>query len=397
MLRQLNKEVEEGALVDISTLNSLRKHAEENTMSLWGVEQVVDSVEAGLDKAIVKGLEVFVETVEKMPLASDRPPPHLLLHNAALSRRSSRSSMRSLESGTTMVDNQSPVRRSLHLNSAADDDSTSDDSSSIDQQPLSPFSKRNSGFSHKFQKHHAHKRRGSTQTPTSTNSTIPPTSPLSPTAVPASLPPAKPRKLEWFKVKSGLDIPADADPAGYDAEGQPLYVARVEYNGGMQLGKAGRHFPEILLPCNGTELALDGVEFEVLTSLEGTRWHEVTNSANGGKVPFGAVFGGYEADGSLCYVARAFVNVPRPSVVNLGGNNNNGGGGGIGALVGGIGALGMRDSVNTLAQLFSTTRRATTCLCPGRVGEHLGGAQVTNAGKEYRPVNPFEVLVMNSD
>ena len=48
--------------------------------------------------------------------------------------------------------------------------------------------------------------------------------------------------MEWIKVAPGETHQySQAQQAGFEMDGQPLFVARVSHDGGQQLGKAGRH------------------------------------------------------------------------------------------------------------------------------------------------------------
>ncbi|RDB26043.1 hypothetical protein Hypma_006139 [Hypsizygus marmoreus] len=68
-----------------------------------------------------------------------------------------------------------------------------------------------------------------------------------------------PSPLVWVLVR-GKDIPANAIVAGEERR-QPLYIARTFYEGGICIGKAGRHLPRgAAIPFNGLEVHVDSYE-----------------------------------------------------------------------------------------------------------------------------------------
>ncbi|KAJ3292848.1 hypothetical protein HDU76_007119, partial [Blyttiomyces sp. JEL0837] len=143
--------------------------------------------------------------------------------------------------------------------------------------------------------------------------------------------------LGMWVVTSGLDIPDNAMEAGYDLDGEPLYVCRAWLGGGLHLGKVGFHMrtgPSI--PYGGKEIGIDG-EYELA-----------------GGVPANAIPAGFEEDGRLFYVGRAVVSKQRSW-------------------------LEKRQSV-----------------CPGKAGPHLKCCNIGFDGKEMG-ITPFEVLVYDGD
>eukprot|EP00727_Mastigamoeba_balamuthi_P002181 m51a1_g11960 hypothetical protein (330) ;mRNA; r:794768-796064 len=66
----------------------------------------------------------------------------------------------------------------------------------------------------------------------------------------------------WQTVMPGT--PIQGTQAGHDVGGQPLYVARMYFNGTMCLGKAGQHLGGIAMPFGGKENHITGQVFETL-------------------------------------------------------------------------------------------------------------------------------------
>jgi hypothetical protein len=92
-------------------------------------------------------------------------------------------------------------------------------------------------------------------------------------------------------------LPQWAMPAGFEADGTPLYIARASFNGGLQVGKVNPTHTSAYIPWGGKENPVTA--FEVYTG--GGRWVP----ANSAEVPAGAIVGGKEADGTPLYIIRA--------------------------------------------------------------------------------------------
>ena len=100
-----------------------------------------------------------------------------------------------------------------------------------------------------------------------------------------------------WKKASGGRVPDGAAVAGFEANGEPLFVARAAYQGGIHPGKVRLAFGAANIPYGGAEVKV--ADYEVL--LGEVRWVK----ASGGRVPDGAVVAGFEANGEPLFVARA--------------------------------------------------------------------------------------------
>eukprot|EP00727_Mastigamoeba_balamuthi_P012927 m51a1_g8257 hypothetical protein (322) ;mRNA; f:173559-174775 len=67
----------------------------------------------------------------------------------------------------------------------------------------------------------------------------------------------------WVTVAPGQRIP-DSGAAGHDIGGEPLWVARIPFEGGLCIGKAGNHLHGITVPYGGKEHHITSQPFEVL-------------------------------------------------------------------------------------------------------------------------------------
>lgn len=109
----------------------------------------------------------------------------------------------------------------------------------------------------------------------------------------------QPVRDTWVRVSNG-NIPANAFPAGNEANGFTLYIARVQHEGSRLTGKTGQGWSWGYFPYGGKEIGLEG--YEVFTG--SGRWQTVPN---GGRVPANAIRAGHEANGQPLYIARAAV------------------------------------------------------------------------------------------
>ena len=66
---------------------------------------------------------------------------------------------------------------------------------------------------------------------------------------------------KWIDAQNG-EIPMGALVAGQEADGNPLYVARAKFGGGMHIGKVSPRFGAALIPYNGRENAVQ--KYQVL-------------------------------------------------------------------------------------------------------------------------------------
>lgn len=69
--------------------------------------------------------------------------------------------------------------------------------------------------------------------------------------------------LRWQKESNGR-IPTGAIVAGHEADGNPLYIARAEYAGGLHVGKVRPEFGASKIPYAGKEVDVN--LYEVLIS-----------------------------------------------------------------------------------------------------------------------------------
>jgi uncharacterized protein YegL len=80
-----------------------------------------------------------------------------------------------------------------------------------------------------------------------------------------------PSPLVWVLVE-GRNIPENAIVGGKEKR-KPLYIARSFYEGGIHIGKAGRHLPSgAVIPYNGHEIPVDTFEVLVPAAPQPTRY-----------------------------------------------------------------------------------------------------------------------------
>lgn len=103
---------------------------------------------------------------------------------------------------------------------------------------------------------------------------------------------------QWQQVFEGR-IPANALRAGYEADGTPLYIARVGYQRGTHTGKAQSGWEAAAIPYGGAELWIR--DYDVFVGQGSWVW------VNGGAIPESAIRGGIEADGRPLFIARAAI------------------------------------------------------------------------------------------
>lgn len=224
-------------------------------------------------------------------------------------------------------------------------------------------------------------------------------------------------RAEWIKVKTPAQIPANVDPAGYDVLGQPLFIARAEYQNGLVLGKVGRHTNGILIACSKSlqEKCLVGFEFEVLKSLEGMSWVSIEAYQRRSRnlmdddgsdglwtLPDGAVYGGYDTSGTLFYVCRAVSfqskrgSSPPPPPPTLSKKKSSFR---LSLMYGLNSVMGVGSSATSTTATHTRSRsnsdEKVTTLVPGRCSESRLGATITAGSKMEEGVFPFEVLILN--
>jgi hypothetical protein len=101
---------------------------------------------------------------------------------------------------------------------------------------------------------------------------------------------------DW-QTGAGGSLPPWATPAGWEADGSPLYIARAPFNGGVQVGKVNPARPGAYISWGGTENTVPAFEVYCGTG----RWVPGTAAS----VPPRAIAGGREADGTPLYIIRA--------------------------------------------------------------------------------------------
>ena len=107
-----------------------------------------------------------------------------------------------------------------------------------------------------------------------------------------------PVQAQWVLV-SDNKTPESAMQAGSEADGTPLYIARIHYEGGIHIGKARANAKDAFIPYGGSELVISPYEIYIGKG----RWVEVS----GGRFPARAIAGGNENDGSALFIARAYM------------------------------------------------------------------------------------------
>lgn len=96
---------------------------------------------------------------------------------------------------------------------------------------------------------------------------------------------------------SGDSVPRRAAEAGWEANGDPLYVCRASFQGGVHPGKVRRGFGGCNIPWGGREHTV----FNHQVWVGDGYWDEAANGA----IPMDAVRGGREANREPLYVCRA--------------------------------------------------------------------------------------------
>lgn len=122
--------------------------------------------------------------------------------------------------------------------------------------------------------------------------------------------------LAWKDAYNG-DIPSGAVRSGAEADGTPLYVARVAHGGGAHPGKACKALGGCRAGYGGQELCAPAYQVLVATDSKGRPWPTyaaVTAGYSalpsspigpGGRLAENALVAGYESDGTPLYAAVA--------------------------------------------------------------------------------------------
>jgi len=101
---------------------------------------------------------------------------------------------------------------------------------------------------------------------------------------------------DW-QPASGGKVTQWATPAGYEADGTPLFIIRAPFSGGVHIGKANPNHSSGYIPWGGKENPV--AQYEVYAG--GGRWVR----GNAQSVPAGAISGGREDNGSPLFIIRA--------------------------------------------------------------------------------------------
>lgn len=102
--------------------------------------------------------------------------------------------------------------------------------------------------------------------------------------------------MTWKAARNG-QIPDGATKLGQEANGEPLYLARASYEGGVHLGKLRLDFGGVNIPYGGNEVTV--ADYEVFCGK--AAWEH----ASDGQIPDGALKLGEEANGDPLFAARA--------------------------------------------------------------------------------------------
>jgi hypothetical protein len=137
----------------------------------------------------------------------------------------------------------------------------------------------------------------------------------------------------WIKPPKG-QMPPNAFVAGKNHNGQPLYVCRVQYKGGVYPGMLAESSQGCNISYDEKEYSI--FDYEILVG-NGYRWVAVFN----GEIPFDAFLGGMESQEKSIYVCRGNID---------------------------------------------------SAWCPGKISPSDGGCRVPHAGKELTALW-YEVLV----
>jgi|GEM_PF-1916952 len=114
-----------------------------------------------------------------------------------------------------------------------------------------------------------------------------------------------PTIAQWVPVTNG-QIPGNAVIGGFEANGDRIFIARVNHEGGVHVGKARQGDQTAFIPYGSREISLPNYEVYLGDGSMGRygRWQPVKP---GQPIPANAIQGGNEADGTPLYVARAVI------------------------------------------------------------------------------------------
>ncbi|KAJ3105488.1 hypothetical protein HDU96_008571 [Phlyctochytrium bullatum] len=151
----------------------------------------------------------------------------------------------------------------------------------------------------------------------------------------------------WIKLCPGDPLPSNAQSAGVDLDGKPLYIARAKVGAGIHVGKALSNPRVAFIPFDGNEVTIR-YEHEILGDISKFKWV----AAKDGEIPPNALAAGFEEDGDELYIARGELSK------------------------GGFVGFGAKKSVVL-----------------GKISRDMGGANLPFDGKEVK-VKSYEVLCM---
>jgi hypothetical protein len=109
-----------------------------------------------------------------------------------------------------------------------------------------------------------------------------------------------PVQAGWIKAQGG-QTPPNAIAAGKNRNGQPLYVCRAQYEGGIYPGTLADTSRYCSISCDGKEVSLSN--YEILSG-NSYSWVPVYN----GEIPFDALPAGNEREGNPLYICRGEAN-----------------------------------------------------------------------------------------
>ena len=71
--------------------------------------------------------------------------------------------------------------------------------------------------------------------------------------------PAAAHAISWVSAENGR-IPSDAIASGHERNGEPLFICRANYEGGVHIGKIHHAFGACNIPYGGKEVQVSSYE-----------------------------------------------------------------------------------------------------------------------------------------
>lgn len=102
----------------------------------------------------------------------------------------------------------------------------------------------------------------------------------------------------WVGSGNG-HVPEGAVVAGRTQQGEELYIGRAHYQGSLTPGKVHRSHGCLYIPFGGSEISIKS--YEVLCAPQRATWQAATPYT----MPFNAIRGGNDSDGTEIFVGRA--------------------------------------------------------------------------------------------